>query len=76
MCRDANSALGNYDSFTVVIAQVTLSQTNGWLHKHFYASLISFASALCPIMAALSVPLDPLSDWIQNQYSSSSGICN
>lgn len=54
-------------------ASVMLSQTNGQLHKHDYTLLISSASMLCPIMATLSVRLDPLSDWIQNQYSSSCG---
>lgn len=58
------------------LASVTLPQTNGRLHKHFYTSLIPFASMLCPTMASLSVRLDPLSDWIQNQCSSWSGHCN
>lgn len=58
------------------LASVTLSQTHRRLHKHFHAWLISFASMLCPITASLSVRLDPLSDWMRNQYSSSFGNCN
>lgn len=61
---------------TASLASVTLSQTNGRLHKHFYAWLISFACVLRPITDALSLRLDSLSDSIQNQYSSSFGNCD